>query len=90
MPSHGADVDARIRPPITRWKTRAQDVAELARSIGTPVFLLGHSYGAHCALLPAFDRTDCVEKLVLYEPPRPSLLTREALAALETLAAADD
>src|SRR5262245_19212522 len=28
----------------------ANDVAEVIETIGGPVFLLGHSYGAHCSL----------------------------------------
>jgi len=66
----------------------AQDVADVVRAIGTPVSLLGHSYGAHCALLAAARHPDRVEKLVLYEPAWPSALKPDALAALETLAAA--
>ena len=66
----------------------AQDVADLVRAIGTPVSLLGHSYGAHCALLAAARQPERVEKLILYEPAWPSLMKPDALAALETLAAA--
>jgi pimeloyl-ACP methyl ester carboxylesterase len=65
----------------------AQDVADLVRTIGAPVYLLGHSYGAHCALLAA-RQSDVVEKLVLYEPAWPDAIKPDALAALETLAAA--
>ena len=104
----------------------------MVRSIGAPVFLLGHSYGAHCALLAAAllrERSepaptearsaealtgerqraglprraaprplpanevsrpwDRVRKLVLYEPAWPHAIKPDALAALETLAAAD-
>src|SRR5688572_1795274 len=67
----------------------AQDVADLVRSIGTPVYLLGHSYGAHCALLAAAQHPFSVRKLVLYEPAWPDAVRPDALAALETLAAAD-
>jgi pimeloyl-ACP methyl ester carboxylesterase len=67
----------------------AQDVADLVRSIGAPVYLLGHSYGAHCALLAAAHEPARVAKLVLYEPPRPQIMRPDALAALQTLAAAD-
>lgn len=45
-----------------------EDVAALADSIGKPVFLLGHSYGAICSLEAAM-RTNQILKLVLYEPP---------------------
>jgi pimeloyl-ACP methyl ester carboxylesterase len=66
----------------------AQDVADVVRSIGTPVYLLGHSYGAHCALLAAAQERERVARLVLYEPLWPHQLKPDALAALETLAAA--
>jgi pimeloyl-ACP methyl ester carboxylesterase len=66
----------------------AQDVVDVVRTIGAPVLLLGHSYGAHCALLAAAQLSDRVEKLVLYEPAWPDILKPDALAALETLAAA--
>lgn len=46
----------------------ADDVAALVDSIGQPVFLLGHSYGAICSLEAAM-RTRNVRKLILYEPP---------------------
>jgi pimeloyl-ACP methyl ester carboxylesterase len=67
----------------------AQDVADVIRSIVDPVYLLGHSYGAHCALLAAAGQPQRVRRLVLYEPAWPTMLRADALAALETLAAAD-
>ena len=45
-----------------------EDVAAVVNSIGEPVNLLGHSYGALCSLEVAL-RTRNVRKLVLYEPP---------------------
>ncbi len=45
-----------------------EDVAALVDSIGTPVFLFGHSYGGICAL-EASILTTAVRRLVLYEPP---------------------
>jgi pimeloyl-ACP methyl ester carboxylesterase len=45
-----------------------EDVAAVVDSIGEPVCLLGHSYGALCALEAAL-LTRNVRKLVLYEPP---------------------
>ena len=45
-----------------------EDVAAVVDSFGEPVFLLGHSYGAICAL-EASLLTPNVRKLVLYEPP---------------------
>jgi pimeloyl-ACP methyl ester carboxylesterase len=66
----------------------ARDVADVVRSIGVPVCLLGHSYGAHCALIAAARQPDRVRKLVVYEPAWPHTIKPDALAALETLAAA--
>jgi pimeloyl-ACP methyl ester carboxylesterase len=48
-----------------------EDVAALVDSIGEPVFLLGHSYGAICTL-EASLLTQGIRKLVLYEPPIPT------------------
>lgn len=47
-----------------------EDVAAVVDAIGEPVFLLGHSYGAICALEAAL-RTPNVRRLILYEPPIP-------------------
>jgi pimeloyl-ACP methyl ester carboxylesterase len=46
------------------------DIAAVAAVIDEPVTLLGHSYGAICAL-EASARTDNVRRLILYEPPLP-------------------
>ena len=67
----------------------AGDVVEVIKAIGEPVVLLGHSYGAHCALLAAMGAPDRVTGLVLYEPAWPEAIGTDALAALETLAGAD-
>src|SRR5687768_6369257 len=48
-----------------------EDVAAMVDAISGPVSLLGHSYGALCALEAAL-RTDNVRRLVLYEPPIPT------------------
>jgi pimeloyl-ACP methyl ester carboxylesterase len=45
-----------------------EDVAAVVDAIGEPVHLLGHSYGAVCALEAAL-RTPNVRRLALYEPP---------------------
>jgi pimeloyl-ACP methyl ester carboxylesterase len=73
-----------------RLEDEAADAASVISAVGTPVFLLGHSYGAHTALLAATLVQDAVRKLVLYEPVWPSLFTPEATAALEALARAGD
>jgi pimeloyl-ACP methyl ester carboxylesterase len=52
----------------------ARDAAELIESIGESVFLLGHSYGAHVALLTATLVPDRVGKLVVYEPARADII----------------
>jgi pimeloyl-ACP methyl ester carboxylesterase len=48
-----------------------EDVAAVVDSIGEPVALLGHSYGALCSL-GASLRASHLRKLVLYEPPVPA------------------
>lgn len=53
------------------------DVCELISTIGKPVFLLGHSYGAHVALGAAAIVPYRVRKLLLYEPPWPRIIGRE-------------
>ncbi len=66
------------------------DVVAVIESIAEPVFLLGHSYGAHTALGAAARVPDRVRKLVLYEPAWPHVVAPEALAPLEALARAGD
>ncbi|MCA1851824.1 MAG: alpha/beta hydrolase [Beggiatoa sp.] len=68
----------------------SRDVVALIQSIGEPVFLLGHSYGAQTALAAAAKVPDRVRKLVLYEPAWPCVVGKEALARLEELAQAGD
>jgi len=47
-----------------------EDVAAVVDAAGEPVNLLGHSYGAVCAM-EASRLTSAIDKLVLYEPPFP-------------------
>jgi len=47
-----------------------EDVAAVVDSVGQPVFLLGHSFGALCSLEGAL-LTSNIRKMVLYEPPIP-------------------
>jgi pimeloyl-ACP methyl ester carboxylesterase len=68
----------------------SRDVVALIQSVGEPVFLLGHSYGAHCALAAAAAVPGRVRKLVLYEAAWPRVVGKEALAPLEELAQAGD
>jgi pimeloyl-ACP methyl ester carboxylesterase len=67
-----------------------RDVAAVIRSIGDPVFLLGHSYGAHTALLATAEDPSRVRKLVLYEPAWPHLVSPDAMRPLEQLAREGD
>ena len=68
----------------------ARDVVAVVRAIGESVFLLGHSYGAQAALAAAAEIPDLVRMLVLYEPPWPRAVGKQALARLEDLARARD
>jgi pimeloyl-ACP methyl ester carboxylesterase len=68
----------------------SSDVVAMIQSIGEPVFLLGHSYGAQTALAAAAKVPDRIRKLVLYEPASPHVIGKEALAQLEELAQAGD
>lgn len=71
-----------------RLEDESTDIVALMQSIGESVFLLGHSYGAHVAIAAATQTPENVRKLVLYEPPQPSILGQESLARLEGLALA--
>jgi pimeloyl-ACP methyl ester carboxylesterase len=68
----------------------SRDIVAVLQSIGAPVFLLGHSYGAQTALAAAVQVPDRVRRLVLYEPAWPRVVGQEALARLEALAQAGD
>jgi pimeloyl-ACP methyl ester carboxylesterase len=68
----------------------ARDVAAVIESIGEPVFLLGHSYGAHCSLVVATLLPSKVRMLVIYEPAWPKAISSEVLAPLEELASAGE
>lgn len=67
-----------------------EDAAAVIDSIGGPVDLLGHSFGAVCSLGAAL-LTDNIRKLVLYEPPPPGFKeSSETLARMQTLLDAGD
>ena len=72
--SPGAAVDKRTLRHYHRLEDEAADVVELIQTMGQPVFLLGHSYGAHVALLAAALAPRMVQRLILYEPPAAGLL----------------
>jgi pimeloyl-ACP methyl ester carboxylesterase len=65
-------------------------VAAVIRSLDQPVFLLGHSYGAHAALVAAAEAQERVQKLVLYEPAWPYVIDAADVAELEEVALAGD
>lgn len=68
----------------------AADVAAVIEAVGARVFLLGHSYGAMCALEAAALVPERIAKLVLYEPPWPSILAADTGERLERLGTRDD
>ena len=49
-----------------------EDIAAIIESIGEPVNVLAHSFGAFCAL-EAARLTSNIHKLILYEPPPPGV-----------------
>lgn len=61
----------------------AEDIVAVLRQVGEPAFLLGHSYGALCALEAAARYPAGVRKLVLYEPPDPETVPAEVVTHLE-------
>ena len=84
----GASGDA----PTYAIEREFEDVAAVVESIGGPVSLLGHSYGALCALEAAL-RTGNLRRLVLYEPPivtGDALFPRAATQRVEALLDAGD
>lgn len=60
------------------------DVAAVVEAAGDSVFLLGHSYGALCALNAAALVPERIAKLVLYEAPWPEIVSADVVARLET------
>jgi pimeloyl-ACP methyl ester carboxylesterase len=62
-----------------------EDVAAVIEAAGEPVDLLGHSYGAHCALGAAALVPGRIKHLVLYEPPTPGQARGDLAKAFEAL-----
>ncbi len=58
------------------------DVAAVVNSIGAPVHVLAHSFGALCALGAALQ-TNRVRSLMLFEPPPPNPQLRAAAKGLQ-------
>jgi pimeloyl-ACP methyl ester carboxylesterase len=57
-------------PPAAHALERQfEDVVAVIQAAGEPVDLIGHSYGAHCALGAAVIAPERVKHIVLYEPP---------------------
>ena len=77
---HGASGDS----PHYALQREAEDVAAVVNSRPHAVFLLGHSYGAVCALEAAF-LTGKISKLVLYEPPLQDLDHSAVVARMERM-----
>ncbi len=65
------------------------DIVAVARSIGEPVHLFGHSSGARFALHAASQIPD-LASLILYEPPEPKIFPEHLLEALSRLEASAD
>jgi pimeloyl-ACP methyl ester carboxylesterase len=82
---HGASGDS----PDYSLEKEVEDVVAVAKSRSGPVFVLGHSYGAVCALEAAF-LTDKISKLVLYEPPLQDLDHTAVAARIEKMIKAGD
>jgi pimeloyl-ACP methyl ester carboxylesterase len=62
----------------------ANDIAAVVAAAGKGVSLLGHSYGAVCALAATLQ-SPSVERLILYEPPKPSAMPMSMLTRLENV-----
>lgn len=72
------------------FEREVEDVTAIVESIGGPVDLLGHSFGALVSL-EAAARTSQLRHLILYEPPIPTgtpLVAPELIARLDGLVAA--
>ena len=60
----------------------AKDIVAVIESIGEPVYLFGHSYGADVSMVTATLVPDKIRKLVLYEPPLPTAMSHDDLDRL--------
>jgi pimeloyl-ACP methyl ester carboxylesterase len=86
---HGESGDS----PTYAIEREFEDIAAVVDSMGEPAHLLGHSFGALCALEAAL-LTQNLCKLVLYEPAIPlpgiSLYPKGVIERLQSLLDADD
>lgn len=69
--------------PAISTRAEFDDVAAVLGSFEEPVYMLGHSYGAHVAIGAALLMPQRVRKLILYEPPAAASLSNETARALE-------
>jgi pimeloyl-ACP methyl ester carboxylesterase len=77
---HGASGDSRDYS----IQKEAEDIAAVVDSRPDTVFVLGHSYGALCALEATFLTTR-ISKLLLYEPPLQDHVDLAVVSKIETL-----
>jgi pimeloyl-ACP methyl ester carboxylesterase len=86
---HGKSGDS----PTYAIEREFEDIAAIVDSLGEPAYLLGHSFGALCALEAAL-LTRKIRKLILYEPaiPRPGapIYPEGAIDRLQALLEAGD
>jgi len=75
--------------PAYHVAREAEDVAAVVDSIGEPVSVLAHSYGALCSLAAALLTAE-MHRLVLYEPPVPGDAPAAPLDAVERIQALAD
>jgi pimeloyl-ACP methyl ester carboxylesterase len=83
--AHGASGDT---PPYS-FQKEVEDVVAIVAAQPGPVFVLGHSFGAVCALEAAFQ-TAKIARLALYEPPVRLEDHSAILANMETMMRSDD
>lgn len=67
----------------------AADIVSVIDAIGGNTSVIAHSHGALCALEAAMH-SQAIERLILYEPPKPSGMPRGLLASFEEAAARGD
>jgi pimeloyl-ACP methyl ester carboxylesterase len=70
--------------PDYSLQKEVEDVLAVVNSRSGPVYLLGHSFGALCALEAAY-RTDKIQKLALYEPPLQERIDPALISKMERL-----
>ena len=89
MPSRAAGAERPTPPVVTRLKTRRRTSPTSSARSAIPCTCSDIRTAPTARCLAAARQPHRVRKLVLYEPAWPTALRPDALAALETLAAAD-